>query len=137
MSNSEKHEHLKSFSNVDCVVAVTIKFRIRKQTSKPQIKYCCCLQFSYIMYLAPNWLIPCNIITFHKYFWCSRFCKFHSKWCHKHCSSHDVKFIKVHQFAFVQKINAPHCTALPPLPLNMQLMLSGGIACWQPLSMHD
>ena len=55
---------------------ITIKFRIRKQTSEPQINYRCCLRFSY---LAPYWLISCNTITFHKYFWCSRFCEFHSK----------------------------------------------------------
>ena len=38
--------------------------------------YRCCLRFSY---LAPHWLISRNTITFHKYFWCSRFCEFHSK----------------------------------------------------------
>ena len=42
---------------------ITIKFRIRKQTSKPQTNYRCCLRFSY---LAPYWLISCNTITFHK-----------------------------------------------------------------------
>ena len=51
-------------------------FRTCKQTSKPQANYCCCLRFSYI---APYWLFPRNSITFHKYFWCSRFCEFHSK----------------------------------------------------------
>ena len=55
---------------------ITIKFRIRKLTSKPQINYRCCLRFSYV---APYWLISRNTITFHKYFWCSRFCKFHNK----------------------------------------------------------
>ena len=55
---------------------ITIKFRMRKQTSKPQTNYRCCLQFSYH---APYWLIPHNTITFHKYFWCSWFCEFHSK----------------------------------------------------------
>ena len=49
---------------------------MRKQTSKPQTNYRCCLQFSYH---APYWLIPHNTITFHKYFWCSWFCEFHSK----------------------------------------------------------
>ena len=29
--------------------------------------------------LAPYWLISRNTITFHKYFWCLRFCEFHSK----------------------------------------------------------
>ena len=46
---------------------ITIKFRICEQSSKPQTNYHCCLQFSY---LAPYWLISCNIITLHKYFWC-------------------------------------------------------------------
>ena len=54
---------------------ITIKFRIHKQTSKPQTNYHCCWWFSY---LAPYWLISCNTITFHKYFWCSWFCEFHS-----------------------------------------------------------
>ena len=56
---------------------ITIKFRIHKQTSKPQINYRCCLRFSY---LAPYWLISRNTITFHKYFQCSRFCEFHSNY---------------------------------------------------------
>ena len=55
---------------------ISIKFRIRKQTSKPQTNYRCCLWFSY---LAPYWLISRNTITFHKYFWCSRFFEFHSE----------------------------------------------------------
>ena len=55
---------------------ITIKYRICKQTSKPQINYRCCWQFSY---LAPYWLISRNTITFHKYFWCSQFCEFNSK----------------------------------------------------------
>ena len=76
LSNSENREHLKNFRNVDCVPGLTtIKFRIRRQTSKPQTYYRCCLPFSY---LAPYWLISRNTITFHKYFWCSRFCEFHS-----------------------------------------------------------
>ena len=54
---------------------ITIKFRTCEQTSKPQTNYRCCLWFSY---LAPYWLISRNTITFHKYFWCSRFCEFHS-----------------------------------------------------------
>ena len=54
---------------------ITIKFRIRQQTSKPPISYRCCLRFSY---LAPYWLISRNTITSHKYFWCSRFCGCHS-----------------------------------------------------------
>ena len=46
---------------------ITIKFRIRKETSKPQTNYHWYLRFSY---LAPYWLIYRNTITFHKYFWC-------------------------------------------------------------------
>ena len=46
---------------------ITIKFRIRKESSKPQTKYHWCLRLSY---LAPYWLISCNTITCHKYFWC-------------------------------------------------------------------
>ena len=53
---------------------ITIKFRTREQTSKPQTNYRCCLLFSY---LVPYWLISCNTITFNKYFWCSPFCEFH------------------------------------------------------------
>ena len=54
---------------------IAIKFRTCEQTSKPQTNYRCCLRFSY---LAPYWLISRNIIAFHKYFWCSQFCEFHS-----------------------------------------------------------
>ena len=65
-----------NYRNVDFVYwPITIKFRIRKQTSKPQTNYRCCLRFSY---LAPYWLISRNTITFHKYFSCSRFRDFHS-----------------------------------------------------------
>ena len=32
-----------------------------------------------VSYLAPYWLISPNTITFHKDFWCSRFCEFHGK----------------------------------------------------------
>ena len=46
---------------------ITMKFRIRKESSKPQTNYHCCLRFSY---LVPYWLISRNTITFHKYFWC-------------------------------------------------------------------
>ena len=55
---------------------ITIKFRTCKQTSKPQTNYRCCLWFCY---LAPYWLISGKAITFHKYFWGSQFCEFHSK----------------------------------------------------------
>ena len=54
---------------------ITIKFRLRMQSSKPQTNYHCCLLFSY---LVPYWLISCNTITFHEYFWCSWFCEFHT-----------------------------------------------------------
>ena len=69
---------------------ITIKFRIRKQTSKPQTNYRCCLWFSY---LAPYWLISRNTITFYKYFWCSQFCEFHGK---------SVNFLK--EFSVIPKI---------------------------------
>ena len=55
---------------------ITIKFRIRKHTPQPQTNYRCSLRFSY---LAPYWLISRDAIAFHKYFWCSPFCEFHSK----------------------------------------------------------
>ena len=55
---------------------ITIKFRTREQTSKPQTNHCCCLQFCFH---ARYWLISRNTITFHKYFWSSQFCEFHSK----------------------------------------------------------
>ena len=55
---------------------ITIMFRTCEQTSKPQTSdHNCCLRFSFLM---PYWLFPNNTITFHKYFWCSRFCEFHS-----------------------------------------------------------
>ena len=57
---------------------ITIKFRIRKQTSKPQTNYRCCLRFSY---LGHYWLISRNTVTLLKYFCCSQFCEFHSKSC--------------------------------------------------------
>ena len=55
---------------------ITIMFRTRQQTSKPQTNYRCCLRFSFLM---PYWLFPHNRVTFYKYFWCSRFCKFQGK----------------------------------------------------------
>ena len=55
---------------------ITLKLRTRKQTTKPQTNYRSCLWFSF---LAPQWQIPHNTITFHKHFWCSLFCEFHSK----------------------------------------------------------
>ena len=55
---------------------ITIMFRTCKQTSKSQTNYCCCLRFSFLM---PYGLFPHNTVTFYKYFWCSRFCEFHSK----------------------------------------------------------
>ena len=69
MSNSENREHLKMSGMLIVYWPITMKFRIRKQTSKPQTYYRCCLRFSY---LSTYWLISCNTITFHKYFWCSR-----------------------------------------------------------------
>ena len=43
------------------------------------LNYLCWLRFSFLL---PYWLFPCNTITFHKYFWCSRFCEFHCKTKH-------------------------------------------------------
>ena len=60
---------------LDVYWPITIKLRICKQSSKPQTNYRCCLRFSY---LGSYWLIYGNTITFHKYFWCSQFCEFHS-----------------------------------------------------------
>ena len=51
----------------------TIKFSTHEQTSKPQTNYHCCCG-----YHLPYWLISYKTITFHKYFWCSQFCEFHS-----------------------------------------------------------
>ena len=48
----------------------------RGQTTKPQTNYSCCLWFRL---LTPYWLSLRNTKTFHEYFWCSRFCEFHSK----------------------------------------------------------
>ena len=45
--------------------SITIKFRTRKQTSKPQTDYRFCLRYSFHV---PYWLFPCNTVTFHKYF---------------------------------------------------------------------
>ena len=63
LSNSENREQLKNFRNVACALASHNKFRIRKETSKPQTNYRCRLQVSY---LAPCWLISRDTITFHK-----------------------------------------------------------------------
>ena len=73
--------------------SITIKFRIRKQTSKPKINYRCCLRFSY---LAPYWFISRNTTTFHKYFRCSRFCEFQGKvhWNAAHVDTTKMSGIK-------------------------------------------
>ena len=52
LSNSENHEHLIYFGNIYCVIT---KHRTYEQTTKPQINYRCCLQFSYLMF---DWLLP-------------------------------------------------------------------------------
>ena len=78
LSNSENLEHPKNFRNVDCVLANRNKVQDMRANLKPQINYHCCLGFSY---LAPYWLISRNTIAFHKYFWCSWFCEFHSNNC--------------------------------------------------------
>ena len=40
-------------------------------------------------------------------------------------STHDLKFMTMHRYAFVQKCSALTSTALPPPRLNVQLTLSG------------
>ena len=52
-----------------------MKFKTCEQTTKPQTNYSCCLWFRLLM---PYWLSLRNTKTFHEYFWCSRFCEFHS-----------------------------------------------------------
>ena len=71
MSNSENREHLKNFRNVDCVLTNHNKV----QDMQANLKITNGLWFSY---LAPYWLISHNTITFHEYFWRSRFSEFHS-----------------------------------------------------------
>ena len=53
LSNSENHEQLKNFRNVDCVLANHNKVQDTQANLKPQINYRCYLWFSY---LAPYWL---------------------------------------------------------------------------------
>ena len=48
------------------------------------------------------------------------------KLCHEHRSTHNIKFMKMDQFAFVQKCPSLMFTALPPPPLNIQLTSMGG-----------
>ena len=48
LSNSENREHLKNFTNVDCVLANHNKVQDTQANLKSQINYCCCLQFSYL-----------------------------------------------------------------------------------------
>ena len=71
LSNSENHEHLKNFRNVDCVLANHNKV----QDTRANLKNHKLITVA----VCPYWLISRNIITFHKYFWCSRVCEFHSK----------------------------------------------------------
>ena len=102
MKNSENHEHLKFWRNFDCVLANHNKVQDNKQNSKPQTNYHCCLQLSYPM---PYWLISRNTITFHKYFWWSRFCEFHSK-------THKRLIIMSEKVTFLSKL---HCGNDPSL----------------------
>jgi len=82
---------------------IRITFRILKQTSKPQTNYHCCLQFSYLL---PYWFTSHKTITLHKYFWCSRFCEFHSK-IHK-----TTIIMRLEKVAFLSKL---HCGKDPSL----------------------
>ena len=59
--------------------AITCSGHVSKPQNHKLLNYFCCLRFSFLL---PYWLFPCNTITFHKYFWCSRFCEFHSKTQH-------------------------------------------------------
>jgi len=74
LSISENREHLKNFRNVDCVLANRNKVRDTQANLKPQINYRVA-----VCGLVISRRICRNTITFHKYFWCSRFCEFHSK----------------------------------------------------------
>ena len=76
---------------------IKIMFRTCEQTSKPQSNYRCCLRFSF---LTPYWLFPRNTITFHKYFWCSRFCESHSK----------SAFLPIHERVYVKHGTYPEPT---------------------------
>ena len=82
---------------------IRITFRIRKQTSKPQTNYRCCLRFSYLL---PYWFTSHKTITIHKYFWCLRFCEFHSK-IHK-----TTIIMRLEKVAFLSKL---HCGKDPSM----------------------
>ena len=59
--------------------AITCSGHVGKPQNHKLLNYLCCLRFSFLL---PYWLFPCNTITFHKYFWCSRFCEFYCKTQH-------------------------------------------------------
>ena len=52
---------------------ITAKIKTCKQATKPRTNSHSCLQFTFLM---PDWLFSCTMITFQKYFWCSRFSRF-------------------------------------------------------------
>ena len=74
LSNSENHEPLKNFRNVDCVD--TIHNEVQDKRANHKTNHWCCLWFRFP---TPYWQSLCNMITFHEYFWSSQFCEFHSK----------------------------------------------------------
>ena len=59
-------------------IAITVKFRKlgtpEKYQELPNVAIC-----SLVLSHLIDWLFPHNTITFHKFFWCSQFCEFHSK----------------------------------------------------------
>ena len=55
---------------------ITTKFRTCGQAKKRKTSNICCFRISFP---APDWLFPCNTITFKKHFWFSGFWEFHSK----------------------------------------------------------
>ena len=106
---------------------ITIKFRTREQTSKPQTNYRCCLRFRY---LTPYWLISRTTITFHKYFWCSRFCEFHSK-CNEYKIYHyqlplNHLFQSLWQLVWSVQLNAVHANQNKPSKFSFLTRTMGG-----------
>ena len=66
----ENREHLKYFRNVYCVM--TNHSKDQHTRTKPQNQKL----ISVLSFLKPDWLFPCYIIAFQKYFCCSRFSRF-------------------------------------------------------------
>ena len=82
LSNSENRDII-CLINISRILIlywpITIKFRIYASIpSKPQNHKLITVAVCGFSYLAPYWLISRYTITFHQYFWFSRFCEFHS-----------------------------------------------------------